>query len=333
MIPQKKCLRRQTDVVVPLEFEGIITGNLPMRSVIQHILEAGSADIPVLIVGETGTGKELVAAAIHKRSKRKDFPYIPVNVGAINPELIQSELFGHVKGAYTGAFETRQGLFEQANRGTIFLDEITTMDEKAQVNLLRVLETSTFRPVGADRDIRVDVRVIAAANENPEQGIEEKRFRKDLFYRLDVFRITLPPLRDRPGGVTLLTDYFVSYFDAVYHRNVRTVSRDTYRFLRSYRWPGNVRELKNVIQRAVLMARDGELTPNLLPARIREAEQQTAVASENSRIHVGMSLENVEREFITMTLAATGGNKQKAASILGISRCALYNKAKKYGLL
>ncbi len=331
---QKKCLRQHPDIAVPLEFEGIVAGNLPMQAVIQQILEAASADIPVLISGETGTGKELVAAAIHKRSKRKEFPYIAVNVGCMNPELIQSELFGHVKGAYTGASETRQGLFEQADRGTIFLDEIATMDEKAQVNLLRVLETNTFRPVGGERDIRVDVRVIAATNENPEQAIEERRFRKDLYYRLDVFRINLPPLRSRPGGVTLLTDYFVSYFDALYRKNVRIVSRETYHALRRYAWPGNVRELKNVIQRAVLMAHNGELTPDLLPARIRETGgEQKDADSGNSLIRVGMTLKSVEREFVAMTLASVGGNKRKAASILGISRRALYNKVNKYGLI
>ena len=322
------------DVYVPVEFEGIIAVSLPMRAVIQQIMEAASTDIPVLIIGETGTGKELVAAAIHKKGKRKDKPYVPVNTGATAPELIASELFGHEKGAYTGASETRRGFFEQADGGTIFLDEISTMDEKTQVSLLRILEEKTFRRVGGDKDIQVDVRVIAATNENIEEAVKEKRFRQDLYYRLDVFRIQLPPLRDRPGAVTLLTDHYISHFDALYQKNVRVVSPETYRCLRRYPWPGNVRELKNVIQRAVLMAKGEELTPDLIPARIQEATQlQAGSAAQTFPIHVGMTLQAVEKEFIAMTLESTGGNKKEAAGILGISRRAIYNKLKRRGLL
>lgn len=322
------------DVYVPVEFEGIIAISLPMRTVIQRITEAASADIPVLITGETGTGKDMVAAAIHKRSNRKDKAYIPVNTGAMARELIASELFGHEKGAYTGASETRRGFFEQADGGTIFLDEISTMDEKTQVSLLRILEEKTFRRVGGEKDIQVDVRVIAATNENLEEAVKERRFREDLYYRLDVFRINLPPLRARPGAVTLLTDHFVSYFDSLYKKNVRMVSPETYRCLRRYPWPGNVRELKNVIQRAVLMAKGEELTPELIPARIREAAGLSTNADPQTfPIHVGMTLQVVEKEFIAMTLASTGGNKKEAAAILGISRRALYNKLKRYGLL
>lgn len=322
------------DVQVPIEFEGMVAISLPMRAVIQRAVEAASSDIPVLITGETGTGKDLVAAAIHKRSERKDQAYIPVNTGAMTPELIASELFGHEKGAYTGALDRRCGLFEQANGGTIFLDEISTMDEKTQVSLLRVLEEKTFRRVGGDKDIHVDVRVIAATNENLEEAIQQKRFREDLYYRLDVFRINLPPLSDRPGAVTFLTDHFVSHFDAMYNKNVRAVSQETYRCLRRYSWPGNVRELKNVIQRAVLMAQGEELTPDLIPGRIREASGADAPNQEPALpIHVGMTLEAVEKEFIARTLTSTGGNKTEAADVLGISRRALYNKLKKHGLL
>lgn len=321
-------------VRVPIEFEGILAISLPMRAVIQQMMEAASTDIPVLITGETGTGKDLVAAGIHKRSKRNDEPYIPVNTGAMPPELIASEIFGHEKGAYTGAFEARPGLFEQAHGGTIFLDEISTMDEKTQVSLLRVLEEKTFRRVGGEKDINVDVRVIAATNEKLEEVIRQKKFRQDLYYRLDVFHIHLPPLRSRPGAVTLLTDHFVSHFDSIYKKNVRAVSPDTYRYLRRYPWPGNVRELKNVIQRAILMAKGEEFTPDLIPARIREAAEPDADPSVQAfPIQVGMTLEAVEKEFIRMTLVLTGGNKKEAASVLGISRRALYNKLKKHGLL
>jgi len=320
---------------VPTEFEGILAISLPMHSIIQQIVEAAAENVPVLVSGETGTGKDLVAAAIHKRSKRNAGPFLPVNMGAIASELIASELFGHEKGAYTGASEARAGFFEQAHGGTVFLDEITTMDEKTQISLLRVLETKTIRRVRGDKDIKVDVRVIAATNENIEELVRTRRFREDLYYRLDVFRIHIPPLRERhSGAVSLLTDKFVVLFDDMYRKNIRVVSPDTYRLLRRYSWPGNVRELKNVIQRAVLMAKGTELTPALLPARIREMEGSgLADRRTYSPIQLGMSLEEVEKEFIQMTLTSVSGNKMKAASILGISRRALYNKLKRHGLL
>jgi DNA-binding NtrC family response regulator len=322
------------EVRIPIEFEGILAVSLAMRSVIQRIEEAASEDIPVLITGETGTGKDLVAAAIHKRSKRKDFPYLPVNMGSISPELIASELFGHEKGAYTGASEARGGIFEQAQGGSIFLDEITTMDEKTQVSLLRVLETKTLRRVRGDKDIKVDVRVIAATNENLEEVVKEGRFREDLNYRLDVFPIYLPPLRERPGGISFLADRFIADFNAMYGKNICAVSRDTYRLLRRYPWPGNVRELKNVVQRAVLMSKDKELTPDLLPTRIQQYAESSAKENLTQPVmRPGMRLETVEKELITMTLFSVGGNKTKAASMLGISRRAMYNKLKKHGLL
>ena len=322
------------EIDIPIEFEGMLVNSLAMRSVIEQIIEAAAADIPILITGETGTGKDLVAAAIHKRSKRKSAPYLAVNMGAIASELIASELFGHEKGAYTGASEVRAGLFEQAQGGTIFLDEITTMNEKTQVSLLRVLETKTVRRVGGERDIKVDVRVIAASNENIEEAVKQGRFREDLYYRLDVFRIHLPALRERAGGVSLLTDHYISRFDEMYKKDIRVVSPTTYRLLRRYPWPGNVRELKNVIQRAVLMAKGAELTPDLLPARIRQVSESAVTEVEpQSPIRLGMSLADVEREFIKMTLSSVSGNKMKAASVLRISRRALYNKLKRFGVL
>jgi DNA-binding NtrC family response regulator len=322
--------RRQ--VPIPLEFEGMLGISLPMQEVFQRILEAASEDISVLITGETGTGKDMVASAIHKSSRRNKGPYIVVNTGAMCSELIASELFGHERGAYTGAIDTAKGRFEEAHGGTIFLDEISTISEKAQVSLLRVLETKTFRRVGAEKDICADVRVIAATNENLEEAVKEKKFREDLFYRLDVFHIHVPALRERPGGVTLLTNHFVPHFNAIYKKKVRAVSTETWRCLRNYSWPGNVRELKNVIQRGVLMAKGEELTPDLLPLRIRAAAKTNAVA-QHFPIHAGMTLHAVEKEFIQMTLVSTRGNKKDAAQQLGISRRALYDKLKKHGLL
>jgi DNA-binding NtrC family response regulator len=224
-------------------------------------------------------------------------------------------------------------LFEQTQGGTIFLDEITTMDEKTQVSLLRVLENKTIRRVRGEKDIRVDVRVIAATNENIEESVRLGRFREDLYYRLDVFRIQLPPLRERHGAISLLTDHFVARFAEFYKKDIRLVSRETYRLMRAYRWPGNVRELKNVIQRAVLLAKGCELTADLLPERIRDSAGATPSKNEPSPIRLGMALEEVEREYIKMTLSSVNGNKLKAAALLAISRRALYNKLKRFNML
>ncbi|HEY7165439.1 MAG TPA: sigma-54 dependent transcriptional regulator [Candidatus Binatia bacterium] len=322
------------DLFLPTEFEGILAFTLTMKSVIRQILEAAAEDIPVLISGETGTGKDLVATAIHRRSKRQNGPFLPVNMGAMASELIASELFGHERGAYTGALERRAGLFEQAEGGTIFLDELTTMDEKAQVALLRVLENKTIRRVRGEKEIPVDVRVIAATNENIEEAVSSERFREDLYYRLDVFRIQLPPLRERQAAISLFADHFVAHFSRLYRKKIRVVSREMYQIMRQYSWPGNVRELKNVIQRAVLLARGAELTADLLPQRLR---QLNGLAVDKCRpqypIQLGMTLDEVEREYIKMTLASVNGNKMKAASALDISRRALYDKLKRFGML
>jgi DNA-binding NtrC family response regulator len=319
------------DFRLPIEFEGIIAVSLPMGAVLRRAIEAANVDLPVLITGETGTGKDLIAAAIHKRSRRKDNPYVIVNTGAMSPQLIASEIFGHEKGAFTGAQEVHQGIFEQAQGGTVFLDEIATMDEKTQVSLLLVLEEKTFHRVGGTKNFGADVRIIAATNEDLEKNVAEKRFREDLFYRLNVLHISVPPLRDRPGAITVLTDHFLSHFAAVFGKEIERVAPETYRLLRRYRWPGNVRELKNVIQAALLMLEGKELTPDFIPERIRDAALASQDRGEPTcSFRVGASLDSVEKEFIRVTLTYTGGNKKLAASILGISRRALYNKLKNH---
>jgi DNA-binding NtrC family response regulator len=291
-------------------------------------------DATVLITGETGTGKDMVAAAIHKRSKRQQRSYVPVNMGAVAHDLIASELFGHERGAFTGASDAHLGVFEQAQGGSIFLDEITTMDEKTQISLLRVLETNAIRRVGGNRDIDVDARVIAATNENIEETVRARRFREDLYYRLDVFRVHLPPLRERPGDVSFLTNHFIARFGALYKKSIRRAPSEIYQILRAYPWPGNVRELKNVIQRAVVMAKGAELTADLLPPRITTGIGSAASGKAHwPSIRLGMSLEEVEKEFIMMTLKSMAGNKAKAAATLRISRHTLYDKLKKYGVL
>lgn len=318
------------EIGVAIEFEGMIAVGLGMRKVVRQIVDAAAVDIPVLITGETGTGKDLVAAAIHRQSRRRDKPYVPVNMGAMSRELIASEVFGHEKGAFTGAQDVRPGIFEQANGGTVFLDEIATMDDKTQVSLLRVLEERTFRRVGAARNIEVDVRIIAATNENLEKTVAEKRFREDLFYRLNVFHVSVPPLRERAGAVTVLTDYFLTHFSGIYGKEVERVSPETYKMLRRYPWPGNIRELKNVIQTAVLMVDGKELTPEFIPQRIRNTAPANDERDETTcSFRVGVTLNSVEKELIRKTLSRVGGNKKLAASILGISRRALYNKIKR----
>lgn len=314
---------------LPMEFEGIIAVSLPMGAVLRRAIEAANVDMPVLITGETGTGKDLIAAAIHKRSRRKDNPYIIVNTGAMSPQLIASEIFGHEKGAFTGAQDAHPGIFEQAQGGTVFLDEIATMDEKTQVSLLRVLEEKTFQRVGGIKKYGADVRIIAATNEDLEKNVAEKRFREDLFYRLNVLHISVPPLRERPGAITVLTDHFLSHFAPMFGKEVERVTPETYRLLRRYRWPGNVRELKNVIQAALLMLDGNELTPECIPERIRDAALAAEGRGEPTcSFRLGASLHTVEQELIRVTLNYAGGNKKLAASILGISRRALYNKLK-----
>jgi DNA-binding NtrC family response regulator len=322
------------EVSLPIEFEGIIAVSLPMRAVIRRVVDAAAVEIPVLITGETGTGKDLVAAAIHKRSGRAGRPYVAVNMGAMAPELIASEIFGHERGAFTGAQDSRPGIFEQADGGTVFLDEIATMDEKTQVSLLRVLEEKTFRRVGGVRNIATDVRIIAATNENLERSVAQKRFREDLFYRLNVFHISVPPLRERRAAISVLTDHFLSRFAAVYNKEVDRVVPETYRLLRKYPWPGNVRELKNVIQTAILMMDGRDLTPDFIPQRIRDAVSDGNNGNEAAcSFRIGATLDFVEKELIHKTLLRFHGNKKLAAHVLGISRRALYNKLKRHQLV
>jgi DNA-binding NtrC family response regulator len=330
-VPSERSNSTPDKFALPIEFEGIIAVSLPMGAVLRRALDAANVDMPVLITGETGTGKDLIAAAIHKRSRRKESPYVIVNTGAMSPQLIASEIFGHEKGAFTGAQEAHQGIFEQAHGGTVFLDEIATMDEKTQVSLLRVLEEKTFQRVGGIKKLVADVRIIAATNEDLEKNVAEKRFREDLFYRLNVLHISVPPLRERPGAITVLTDHFLSHFAPAFGKEVERVAPETYRLLRRYRWPGNVRELKNVIQAALLMLDGKELTPEFIPERIRDAALASEGAGEPTcSFRVGASLRSVEKELIRVTLTYAGGNKKLAASILGISRRALYNKLKSH---
>ena len=314
------------------KFDNIVGSCDLMQIVYKRIQEAAAADVTVLITGETGTGKDLVAAAIHRHSLRQDKPYLAVNTGAMAPELIASELFGNEKGAFTGATTAKPGHFEQAHEGTIFLDEISTMDAKTQVSLLRLLETQAFRRLGGRKTIKVDVRLIAATNEDLGEVVARGTFREDLFYRFDVFRIGLPPLRERQGDILLMAREFIAQFNVTYNKTVEEIDPETAHVLERYPWPGNVRELKNAIQRAVLIARGRVLTTDLLPDRIRGCDGVPSAVL-LPPFQPGMTLSAVEREHIANTLALTGGNKKRTAEVLGISRRALYNKLERYQLL
>ncbi|MGW8323630.1 MAG: sigma 54-interacting transcriptional regulator [Thermodesulfobacteriota bacterium] len=299
-----------------------------MQEVFRQIRQAAVTDVPILLVGETGTGKELAARAIHRQSDRADGPYIPVNAGAIPSELVASELFGHEKGAFTGAAERSKGKFELANNGTLFLDEITSIDQKVQVSLLRLIEQKKFHRLGGRRALSTNARLIAASNEGLFDAIEQGSFREDLFYRLDVFRITMPPLRERAEDVTLLIDEFVKRYNTDFEKNILGISPECVGVMQAYEWPGNVRELKNVIQRAILVC-DGEvILREHLPSRFHKRRAlQPKVAFE-----IGTTLDAMEREMIVRTLAASENNRKRAAEILGISRRALYNKLRKHAI-
>lgn len=306
-------------------FERMVGRSTSMRQVYRQIRQAAATDIPVLISGETGTGKELAAQAIHELSDRTSEPCIPVHIGSLPSDLVASELFGHEEGSFTGANETRKGCFELAVGGTIFLDEIATIDQKMQVSLLRLLETKSFHRIGSQNDIDVDVRVIAASNADLMNEIRRGRFREDLYYRLDVLHIIMPPLRERHGDLHLLVDHFIKQSCDAFQKVIRGVSSNFFSCIESYNWPGNVRELKNVIQRAVINCQEDILDVMHLPERLMSSQFDDITIP----IRVGMRLSEVEKEVIIRTLEFTRYNRTRAAEILGISRRALYNKMQK----
>jgi len=296
-----------------------------MQQVYRLIRQAAATDIPVLISGETGTGKELAAQAIHELSDRANGPCVPVHIGSLPPDLVASELFGHESGSFTGANERRKGCFEQAIGGTIFLDEIATIDQKMQVSLLRLLEKKSFHRIGGQSDIDVDVRVIAASNADLMNEIRMGKFREDLYYRLDVLHIIMPPLRERHGDLHLLVDHFIQHSCEDFQKIIRGISSNFFNCVDSYNWPGNIRELKNVIQRAVINCQGDILDINHLPKRLLNSHHSDITIP----VRVGMKLVEVEKEVIVRTLEYTGHNRTRASEILGISRRALYNKMQK----
>ena len=299
-----------------------------MLHVVEQIKQAASTDIPVLVQGETGTGKDLVAQAIHRQSDRNDHAFIPVHIGALPTELVGSELFGYEKGAFTGAQDGREGKFEQGHNGTVFLDEVGTIDEKVQISLLRLIEQKKFHRLGGKKLIEANVRLIAATNDNLSKLVQKGVFREDLFFRLDVFRIVLPPLRERFGDIPLLIEMFVQKYGREFQKNILKIEPDFIMLAEQYEWPGNVRELKNVIQHAVLICEGQKLETTHLPERFLAMKKNESVMT----FEVGTPLEKVEKEMIVQTLSATRNNRKRTAELLGISRRALYYKLEKYDI-
>jgi two-component system response regulator AtoC len=304
-------------------FENIIARSPRMQQVVEIIKVVAKSNATVLITGETGTGKELVARAIHAQSYRKDKPFVAVSCAALPESLLESELFGHEKGSFTGAHAQKKGKFEVANRGTLFLDEIGEMSANIQVHLLRVLEEKEFNRVGGNEPIKVDVRVISATNRDMKQAVANGQFREDLYYRLNVVNIELPPLRERTEDIPLLAQHFLKKYSAENQKEVTDFSPEVTDFLLKYEWPGNVRELENAIERAVILAKGAHIEIADLPK-----ENLVLVRSAPA----GKDLEEVEKNHILNILKETGGNYSEAARTLGISRMTLYNKIKAYGL-
>jgi two-component system response regulator HydG len=282
----------------------------------------------VLITGESGTGKELVAKAVHQNSPRKNYPFVAVNCAALSEGILESELFGHEKGAFTGAMTQRKGRFEYAHKGTLFLDEIGDVPLATQVKLLRVLEEREITRVGSNVPLKVDVRLVAATNQDLEDLVKQGKFRQDLYYRLKVVTIRLPPLRERQGDVLLLADRFLHEFAAEHSKRIEGLDPEVRRALSAYPWPGNVRELRNAVEHMVVMEKGPTITTDDLPETVTGARQEPRSIDALA----GMSLEDVERELIRNTLVLTEGNREAAAKILDIGERTLYRKINKYGL-
>jgi len=314
-----------------------ILGQSPKMLALYDLLEkVGPTKTNILIAGESGTGKELVAKAIHYNSPRKDKPFVTLNCGAIPELLIESELFGHMRGAFTDAIATKKGLFEMADEGTIFLDEISELPLLMQVKLLRVLQDKEFKRVGGTEDIRVDVRIMSATNKDLEEAVTEKRFREDLFYRLNVIQIKLPPLRDRREDISLLTMHFLKKYSEELNKHITGISPETLRILLNYDYPGNVRELQNIIERAVALESTQELTPQNLSSYL---DQQPSLKKGSIDLDIpneGLDLEKVveelERNLLLKALDRTKGIKKKAAELLHINFRSMRYRLEKYGL-
>ena len=309
-------------------FDQMVGESEPMQRVYNLVDMVAESAVTVLLTGESGTGKELVARAIHHKSTRANGPFVTLNCGALPENLFESELFGYEKGAFTGAMTTKAGRFELADGGTLLLDEVGELSLKSQVDFLRVLETKEFRRLGGTKLITVDARIIAATNRNLEEAVKQGDFREDLYYRLNVVPIRLPPLRERGDDIPLLAERFLSEFTAQHHREPKDVSRGAMRLLRLYSWPGNIRQLRNLMERLVITVRDSGIQPEHLPEEIQASKEDARTMV----VALGSSLKDIERETIRRTLAEVTNHREKAAKLLGISLRALQYKIKEYGI-
>jgi len=299
-----------------------------MHSIIQRLSQVAGTDVSVLITGESGTGKELAAKAIHNNSRRRGKVFVPLNCAALSGGTLESELFGHEKGAFTGATYTRKGRFEHATGGTLFLDEVGDIPLETQVKLLRVVEDGKVTRIGSNQEIPVDVRLISATHRNLRERIEAGDFREDLFYRLNVVTIELPPLRERTADIPLIVNHFLNEYARIHDKPISGISHDALRVLTRYPWPGNVRELKNAIENMVVISGNQVLETQDLPAQIRPSEPVPV----GQGLRVGMTIRELERELIGATLEAVGGNRKEAAKMLGIGERTLYRKITEYEL-
>jgi len=319
-----------------VHFENIIASSGEMQEVFRLVTKVKNSPIPVLVMGESGTGKELISRAIHFHSERKNAPFVVVNCASIPYELLESELFGHEKGAFTGAYQRRVGRFEQANGGTLFLDEIGEMDLSLQAKLLRVLQTKQFERVGGNETITSDVRMVSATNRDLREDVRNKRFREDLFFRIAPFPILIPPLRQRKADILVLVEHFLRVFASEQSRKGLHFTREALKYLYEYPWPGNVRELENVIQRAIVMAEDTEITEKDLPISLQSYAAEGIIGPAGSVFDVNSSsqsiqpMEAVKEAALRNALAVTGGNIFEAASRLNIGRATFYRMMKRY---
>ena len=312
------------------DFGNIIGNSPPMRQLFETLAQVAPSEATVLITGESGTGKELIANAIHQNSPRHERPMIKVNCAALPETLLESELFGHEKGAYTGAVSRSRGRFQMAHRSTLFLDEISEMSPATQAKILRALQEREIEPVGGETTIVIDTRIIAATNKNLEQEVKEGRFREDLYYRLNVVRIEIPPLRKRTEDIPLLADFFLKQYVEKNRKLIKGFTPRALDIIMRHDWPGNVRELENLVERAVIMARGEMITPEEFPPALTENDPGAADPPADSSS--GRTLKEAEKEIILRTLEEAGGNRTHTAKILGISRRTLQLKLKEYGI-